>query len=127
MCFNKFLKNYSRLLVSYKVDYQIFIVSVFSPRGVTPTSKTSACSPFQMVMQERHKDLSWFGQEKALRPVGGRCFYYLAPKCLYRVEYKLVFWVDGDEVWLLYYVCLVPYPFLSLPFYSSKGRPRLHA
>ena len=24
-----------------------------------------------MVMQERHKDLSWFGQEKALRPAGG--------------------------------------------------------
>ena len=28
-------------------------LSVFSPRGVTPTSKTSACSPFQMVMQEK--------------------------------------------------------------------------
>jgi len=26
-------------------------LSVFSPRGVTPTSKTSACFPFQMVMQ----------------------------------------------------------------------------
>ena len=101
-------------------------VGVF-PRGVTPTSKTCGCSPFQMVMQERHRDLSWFGQEKALHPAGGRCFYYLAPKCLYRGEYKLVLLVDGDEVWLLFYVCLVFYPFLSLPIYSSKGRPRLHA
>ena len=24
-----------------------------------------------MVMQEKHKDLSWFRQEKALRPTGG--------------------------------------------------------
>jgi len=28
-------------------------LSVFSPRGVTPTRKTSACSLFQMVMQEK--------------------------------------------------------------------------
>jgi len=28
-------------------------LSVFSPWGVTPTSKTSACSPFQMVMHEK--------------------------------------------------------------------------
>jgi len=35
-------------------------------------------------------------------------------------------WMDGDEVWMFFYVCLVFYPFLCLPFYSSKGRPRLH-
>jgi len=29
------------------------ILSVFSPQGVTPTSKTSTCSPSQMVMQEK--------------------------------------------------------------------------
>ena len=34
------------------------------------------------------KILSWFGQEKALRPAGGECLYYRAPKCLYRGEYK---------------------------------------
>ena len=37
---------------------------------------------------KRHKDLSWFGQEKALRPVGEESLYYFAPKCLYRGEYK---------------------------------------
>jgi len=32
-------------------------LSVFSPWGVTPTSKTSACSPSQMVMQEKTQRL----------------------------------------------------------------------
>jgi len=41
-----------------------------------------------MMMQEEHEHLSWFGQEKALRPVGGESLYYLAPKCLYMGEYK---------------------------------------
>ena len=41
-----------------------------------------------MVMQEDTEILSWFGQEKALRPAGGESLYYLAPKCLYRGEYK---------------------------------------
>ena len=31
----------------------------------------------------------------------GGCFYYLAPKCLYRGEYKSVLWMDRDEVWIL--------------------------
>jgi len=39
-------------------------------------------------MQDGHKGLSWFGQKKALRPAGGESLYYLAPKCLYRGEYK---------------------------------------
>ena len=38
--------------------------------------------------KKTHKDLSWFGQEKALRPAGGESLYYSAPKCLYRGEYK---------------------------------------
>ena len=29
-----------------------------------------ACFPFPDGDAKRHKDLSWFGQEKALRPVG---------------------------------------------------------
>jgi len=33
---------------------------------------------------------------------GERSFYYLAPKCLYRGEYRCG--MDGDGVWLLYYV-----------------------
>jgi len=35
-------------------------------------------------MQDRHKDLSGFGQGKALRPAGEGDLYYLAPKCSYR-------------------------------------------
>ena len=64
------------------------MVSVFSPRGVTPTSKFVCVLPFQDGDARKHKDLSWFGHEMALRPAGEGSFYYLAPKCLYRGEYK---------------------------------------
>ena len=47
-----------------------------------------ACFPFPDGDPKRHKDLSWFGQEKSLRPAGGESLYYFAPKCLYRGEYK---------------------------------------
>ena len=60
----------------------------FIPRGVTPTSKFVCVLPFPDGDARRHRDLSWFGQEKALRPAGGESLYYLAPKCLYRGEYK---------------------------------------
>ena len=47
----------------------------FSPRGVTPTSKFVRVLPFPDGDARRHIDLSWFGQEKALRPaVGGEKF-----------------------------------------------------
>jgi len=48
------------------------VLSVFSPQGVTPTSKFVCMLPFPDGDARRHKDLSWFGQEKALRPAGGR-------------------------------------------------------
>ena len=48
------------------------ILSVFSPRGVTPASKFVCVLPFPDGDAKRHKNLSWFGQEKALRPAGGR-------------------------------------------------------
>ena len=41
-------------------------------------------------VRDGHKGLSWFGQERALRPAGEDVLYYLAPKCSYRGEYKLV-------------------------------------
>ena len=47
-------------------------LSVFSPRGVTPTSKFVCVLPFLDGDARRHRDLSWFGQEKALRPAGER-------------------------------------------------------
>jgi len=63
-------------------------LSVFSPRGVTPTSEFVCVLPFPDGDAKRHKDLSWFGQEKALCPVREESLYYFAPKCLYRGEYK---------------------------------------
>ena len=44
--------------------------------------------PFPDGDARRHKDLSWFGQEKALRPAREGSLYYLAPKCLYWGKYK---------------------------------------
>jgi len=63
-------------------------LSVFFPRGVTPTSEFICVLPFRDGDARKLRDLSWFGQEKALRPMGEGSLYYLAPKCLYRGEYK---------------------------------------
>jgi len=46
-------------------------LSVFFPQGVTPTSEFVCVLPFPDGDAKRHKDLSSFGQEKALRPAGG--------------------------------------------------------
>jgi len=87
-------------------------LSVFSPRGGGSHQRVNlyACFPFPDGDARRHKDLSWFGQEKALRPAGEGSLYYLAPKCLYRGEYKCG--VESDGVWRLYYVwvlcCVIP-------------------
>jgi len=77
-------------------------LSVFSPRGVTPTSKTSAWSPFQMVMQEKTQRFILVRAREGPTSNGGECLYYLAPKCLYRGEYRRG--MNGDGVRLLYYV-----------------------
>ena len=80
--------------------YLVRQLSVFSPRGVTPTSEFVCVPPFPDGDAKRHKDLSWFRQEKALHPAGGS-LYYFAPKYLYRGEYKCG--MEGDGVWKLYY------------------------
>jgi len=98
-------------------------MSVFSPEGVTPTSKFVCVLPFPDGDARRHIDLSWFGQEKALRPAGGRSLYYLAPKCLYRGESKRCM----ECMCATAYGCSVSrILFLSPSFYSSKERPRVH-
>jgi len=51
-------------------------------------SKFVCVLPFPDGDARRHKDLSWFGQEKALRPAGEGSLHYLAHKCLYRGEYE---------------------------------------
>ena len=45
------LERDRKLVKNTQDPYVARQLSVFSPRGVTPTSKTSACSPSQMVMQ----------------------------------------------------------------------------
>ena len=65
-------------------------LSVFSPRGVTPTSEFVCVLTFLYGDAIRHRDLSCVRQDKALRPAGEGSLYYLAPKCLYRGEYKCV-------------------------------------
>ena len=53
--------------------FRIVRVGVFPP-GVTPTSKFVCVLPFPDGDARRHRDLSWFGQEKAIRPAGGEKF-----------------------------------------------------
>jgi hypothetical protein len=101
-------------------------LSVFFPRGVTPTSKFVCVLPFPDGDARRHRDLSWFGQEKALRPAGGESLYYLAPKCLYRGEYKRGM-KCGALLRMSVVLCRDPSVlFLSPSFYSSKEGPRVH-
>ena len=51
------------------LDLEVLGVGVF-PRGVTPTSEFVCVLPFPDGDTKRHKDLSWFGQEKTLPLVG---------------------------------------------------------
>ena len=68
--------------------YGINSVGVFPHGGSHQRVNLYACFLFPDGDAKKHKDLSWFGQEKALRPAGGESLYYFAPKCLYRGEYK---------------------------------------
>ena len=73
--------------------------------------------PFPDGDVRRHRDLSWFGQEKALRPAGEGDLYYLAPKCLYRGEYKRGMVCVCSTAYERSVLVVV---FLSPSFYSSK-------
>jgi len=84
------LERSGKSMKNTQAPYLVRQLSLFSPRGVTPTSKFVCVLPFPDGDARRHKDLSWFGQEKALLPAGEGSLYYLAPKCLYRGEYKCV-------------------------------------
>ena len=71
-CFFKYLSYWKELDTPHAIDCMHLEknVSVFFPRGVTPTSKSVCVLPFPDGDAKRHKDLSWFRQEKALRPAG---------------------------------------------------------
>jgi len=59
----------------------------------------------QMVMQADTGIYPGSGKKKPYVQRGEESLYYLAPKCLYRGEYRRE--MDGDGVWKLYYVCIV--------------------
>ena len=123
---NKKMHNHKNPNKDFVLIYiYLCLVSVFSPGGVTPTSKFVCVLPFPDGDARRHTDLSWFGQEKALRPAGGESLYYLAPKCLYRGEYKRGM-KCGALLRMSVVLCCVPLLFLSPSFYSSKEGPRVH-
>jgi len=82
------LERSGKLMKNTQDPYLAHQLSVFSPRGVTPTSKFVCVLPFLDGDARRHRDLSCFGQEKALRPAREESLYYLVPKWLYRGEYK---------------------------------------
>jgi hypothetical protein len=64
-------------------------VGVRSRGGPKPTSECCVSLTWMVMQGEHTGGLSWFGQEKALRPAGGeRVLYFLAPRCLCR-GYKL--------------------------------------
>ena len=68
------MEKNGKLLKNTQDPYLARQLSVFSPRGVTPTSEFVCMLPFLDGDAKRHKDLSWFGQEKALRPAGEEGF-----------------------------------------------------
>jgi len=88
-------------------------MSAFSPQGVTTMSKLVCVLPFPDGDARRHKDLSWFGQEKALRPAGEGSFYYLAPKCLYRGEYKRSMKYESSTAYVFRVACSRALPFIA--------------
>jgi len=84
------LKTSGKSVKNTQDPYLARQLSVFSPGGSHQRVKLVCVLPFPDGDAKRHKDLSCFGQEKALRPAGGESLYYSAPKCLYRGEYKRV-------------------------------------
>jgi len=97
-------------------------LSVFFPQGVTPTSKTCMRAPFSRWWCK--KDTEIYPGSGKRRPYvqRGGCFYYLAPKCLYRGEYKVV-WMERQRwsmVALLPISCIV---FVSISPILSWASP----
>jgi len=77
----------------------------FPPGGSHQRVKLVCVLPFLDGDAERHKDLSWFGQEKALRPAGGSVCIILHLSACTGVKYKSGMNCGG--VRLLCYVWLV--------------------
>ena len=76
-----------------------------------------------MVMQEDIEIYPGSGKRRPYVQRGGESLYYLAPKCLYRGEYKRGMKCVSSTA----YGCRVaPDLFLSPSFYSAKERPKVH-
>ena len=108
-------------------------LSVFGPRGVTPTSEFICVLPFLDGDARMTQRFILVRAREGPTSNRGKTLYYLAPKCLYRGEYKWMWlrvlspsrwWCVGRILRVVCWISLV-YVVLSVPFYSSKGRPRL--
>jgi hypothetical protein len=73
-------------------------------------------------MQEDTKIYPGSGKRRPYVQRGEESLYYLAPKCLYRGEYKRSMKCGA----LLRMSVVLSILFLSPSFYSSKERPRVH-
>jgi len=82
-CTVKYLQNHDRLLSNHLRNPLITVRTVtiytwipscrcFPPGGSHQRVKLVRAPLSRWWCKKRHKDLSWFGQEKALRPAGGR-------------------------------------------------------
>ena len=80
---------------------------------------------FRMVMQENAEIYPGSGKRRPYVQWGGENLYYLAPKCLYRGEYKRG--MEYGSATKYGVVLCVPYLFPGPSFYSSKERLRVHA
>jgi len=85
------------------------------------------------MMQRDTKIYAGSGKRRPYVQRGRESLYYFAPKCLYRGEYKRGM-KCGDASCLLRMAgvlccvvvyCVIMYLFPSLPFYSSKEKPRV--
>ena len=114
--------NSCKRLVTVGNAKDIIGLSVFSPRGSHQRVKLMCVLLFPDGGARKTQRFIMVWAREGPTSSGGRCFYYLAPKCLYRGEYKSVSWMDGDEVWLIFYVCLVfSIPSCASPFIVPRG------
>jgi len=84
------LEGDGKLVKNTQDPYLARQLSVFCPRGVTPTSKLVCVFPLPDGDARRTERFILVRAREGPTSSGGDVFYYLAPKCLYRGEYRRV-------------------------------------
>jgi len=93
-------------------------LSVFYPRGVTPTSKLVCVFPLPDGDARKTQRFILVRVGEGPTSSGGDVFYYVAPKCLYRGEYKPVSLKILSPRWkrcMVVILRVLSYVFLSQP------------